>query len=92
MRNFCIFLFTFLYVYLSPTTCAVAGPCSVIVQTLANAKSQFILQVNIIGSRCNCAFKRYNDGRSCADGTVSGCRVVRRGWINVDAAVAHGPR
>jgi len=29
---------------------------------------------------------------SYADGTVSGCRVVRRGWINVDAAVAHGPR
>lgn len=27
-----------------------------------------------------------------ADGTVSGCRVVRRRWINVDAAVAHGRR
>lgn len=63
-------------------------------QTFANAicKSQFILQVNIIGSRCNCAFKRYNDGWGYADDTVSGCRIVRRGWINVDAAVAHGDR
>lgn len=69
-------------------------PYSVMAWTFANAirKSQFILQVNIIGSRCNCAFKRYNDGRGYADGTVSGCRIVRRGWINVDAAVAHGPR
>lgn len=34
-------------------------------RTFANVirKSQFILQVNIIGNRCNCAFKRYNDGR-----------------------------
>lgn len=49
-------------------------------RTFANAicKSQFILQVNIIGSRCNCAFKRYNDGWGYADDTVSGRRIVRR--------------
>lgn len=70
------------------------GSYPVMTRTSANAirKSQFILQVNIIGSRRNCAFKRYNDGRGYADGTVSGCRIVRRGWINVDAAVAHGSR
>lgn len=45
--------------------------------TNAIRKSQFILPVNIIGSRCNCTFKRYND----MAGAVQMAQLTDAAWF-----------